>query len=749
MLVNSTRLGPVLTEKQLSRDRRAGGFRIGDGKRIDFFRYLAWLYDQRHAPPEAQPTDYEQHRDRMGRVQRAKADSVRDIGTIPAMRHPHVHARGKTDLAFFLKITMPGKFPLPWSPDQLKVITEIQTCVLEGGTAAIGMPRGGGKTSITEGAVIWMLLYGHRRFASIIGPDQKHADDRLTAIKKQIENSPRLMKLFPECCWPIRKLDGIPQRRLLFQGKRIEMKWEGDFLALPNIPGSPSSEAVVGTCGITGQIRGQKFSRADLQDARPDFVMLDDCQTRESAKNQLTVDYYEKLILGDVLGLPAPGVALAAVMLCTVIYPKDLSDRFLDRVRRPEWQGIRTKMLYQFPQNMELWKQYNLLRIEGLQAGDRGARATQFYLDNREAMDLGSLVAWEARFEQGEVSAVQHAMNRWFRNEAAFAAECQNEPLIENVDTELLDAAAICQKVSGIERGIVPADCQYVTAFIDVQKACLFWMVCAWDGKFGGSIVDYGTFPDQLRSYFSVRDAQHTLERAFQQARQHGGEEAWITWGLGSLVGSLFAREWPRDDGAVLKLDRLLIDTGYQTDVVKNFCRGNPYSALLVPSNGVGISAKQKPMDQYRNNPGDRAGLNWRMPASTQRGEVRRVDYDTNFWKSFVQSRLATAPGDPGSLTLFGDDPAAHELLADHLTAEYRIKVTVAARSREVWEWMPKVGKPDNHWLDGLVGCAVGADICGAKLIGVAPKKFIPTGPRTRVTLPAAPGKNSFFVTNR
>jgi len=69
-------------------------------------------------------------------------------------------------------------------------------------------------------------------------------------------------------------------------------------------------------------------------------------------------------------------------------------------------------------------------------------------------------------------------------------------------------------------------------------------------------------------------------------------------------------------------------------------------------------------------------------------------------------------------------------MLADHLTAEYRVKST--AQGRTVDEWKLRATRPDNHWLDCLVGCAVAASIQGASLPGVADG---PARPRQRIKL--------------
>ena len=42
------------------------------------------------------------------------------------------------------------------------------------------------------------------------------------------------------------------------------------------------------------------------------------------------------------------------------------------------------------------------------------------------------------------------------------------------------------------------------------------------------------------------------------------------------------------------------------------------------------------------------------------------------------------------------------------------------ARGRIVDEWKLRAGRPDNHWLDCLVGCAVAASTLGTALTGMA-----------------------------
>ena len=90
---------------------------------------------------------------------------------------------------------------------------------------------------------------------------------------------------------------------------------------------------------------------------------------------------------------------------------------------------------------------------------------------------------------------------------------------------------------------------------------------------------------------------------------------------------------------------------------------------------------------------------------------IRHAIYDTNWWKSFIHARLAVAFGDRGCLSLFGNNPEAHRMLSEQLTAEYYVKTE--GRGRTVDEWKSRSDQPDNHWLDCLVGAAMAASMQG------------------------------------
>jgi len=572
-------------------------------------------------------------------------------------------------------------------------------------------------TSIAECACLWAVLYGHRDFVCLIGASEVHALEMLESIKTELESNDILAADFPEVCHPIASLGGITNRcnGQLYNGERTHIGWTANEVVLPTIGGSAASGAIIKVTGITGRIRGMKFKRPDGKAVRPSLVVLDDPQTDESARSLSQCATRERILAGAVLGLAGPGKKIAGVMPCTVIRPGDVADNLLDKQKHPEWNGERTKMVYHFPVNEKLWTKYAEIRAESLRAHGDLRDATAFYEANRALLDEGAQIAWPQRFNHDETSAIQHAMNLKLQDEAAFFAEYQNEPLPEKtIDEGMLSADQIAAKVNGHKRGEVPIGCSHLTMFIDVQGKLLYYLVAAWTDDFTGSVVDYGAYPDPKRAYFTLRDTQKSL----QSVVKGSGLEGAIYAGLEALTALHLRREWLRDDGAAMRIGQCLIDAnwGTSTDVIYQFCRSSPHAAILLPSHARFVGASSRPFSEYAKRPGDRVGLNWRIPNVQGKRAVRHVLFDTNFWKTFVHARLSVPMGDKGCVSLFGREPDVHRLLADHLTAEYRVRTE--GRGRIVDEWKLRPENFDNHWLDCLAGTAVAASMLGAVLPG-------------------------------
>lgn len=719
-LLNSTPLGQVIDGRRLRRHFDSAGYRIGDKDGIDLLRYAAWLWFERQRVLAAKEKlqGYGAVKERAAARSKVISGEGRDIGEMPGIVDPGRRDHAEQDFRFFCQEYFPQTFYLAWSPDHLKVIAKVEQAVMHGGLFAMAMPRGSGKTTIAECACLWAVLYGHSDFVCLIGATEGHSAEMLDSIKTELNGNDILGDDFPEVCFPISALEGIANRCTgqLYKGERTHIGWTAKEIVLPSIPGSSAAGAIIKVAGITGQIRGMKYKRPDGDTARPSLVVIDDPQTDESARSMSQSANRESILAGAVLGMAGPGKKISGIMPCTVIRPGDMADNILDRGKHPEWNGERTKMVYAFPENEKLWETYAELRADSLRMHGDIREATKFYRNNRAAMEAGAKVSWEERYRPDEVSALQHAMNLKLQDEAAFFAEYQNEPVVEADydDEEMLTADQIAQKLNGYKARETPTAAEHLTMFIDVQGKLLFYVVAAWSRDFTGYVVDYGTYPDQKKRHFKLRGATRTLGRAAPGT----GLEGSIFAGLEALTGEKLGREWEREDGAKIKIERCLIDAnwGTSTDVVYQFCRRSPYSAVLTPSHGRYVGASSKSFDEYKRQKGDRIGHNWRVPGGKNRRSVRYVLYDTNYWKSFIHARLAVAMGDKGSLSLFGRDPHVHRLLAEHLTSEYRVKTE--GRGRVVDEWKLRPDESENHWFDCLVGCAVAASLTGNVALG-------------------------------
>jgi len=682
---------------------------------------------------------FRDYRDQDAAHKQTMRGQARDVAADIEIADPKRRAAATASLRTFLETYFPEQYTMAWSPDHLRVLAHLDQAATEGGLFAFAMPRGSGKTTVCEGSGIWAWLTGRRKFIVLIGASEKHATEIIESIKSEMETNELLADDFPEVAACIVALDGIPHRAngQMWNGERTHIGWTADELILPTISvpawaklkdyapyvdakGRPKcAGSIIRVAGITGRIRGMKFKSSDGSAVRPDFVLLDDPQTDESAKSPSQCEYRERVLSGAILGLAGRGKRIAGVMPCTVIRPGDMADRMLDRGTHPEWNGERTKMVYAWPKREDLWERYAQIRADSLRAGNDGKEATEFYCQNRTAMDEGAHVAWPECFQSNELSAIQNAMNlRYTLGDPSFMAEYQNEPMEDAAVSSGSDLSteAVANRFNGLARLAVPSAAHRLTAFIDVQGKALYYVVCAWEDDFTGYVIDYGAWPDQKRAYYTLRDIRITMASVIRDANgKPAGQEGQIMGALKALVGELATKKWTRDDGTIAHMNRILVDANWHqsTEVVYDFCRRSPHASILYPSHGKFIGASSKPLSEWQKRRGDRTGHHWKIPAAQGR-QVRHVIIDVCYWKSFLTERMTTAQGDPGAMTIYGVKASEHRLFAEQVCAEYRIPVE--GRGRKVDEWKLRPEAFDNHWWDGLVGCAAAASIEGVEI---------------------------------
>lgn len=670
-----------------------------------------------------------------------------DIGSIRPVKNPDRKKACRLDLFKFLTTYFPESTGLrPFSDDHRRIISRIEACILHGGRMANVVYRGFAKTTISENSVLWALLYGHRRFIPMFGANEELASGNIDSIKMELQENDLLDEDFPEVTQAVRALEGKPQRcaSQTCEGLPTFIEWTADKIVLPTVHRSPCSGAAIVAKGLTGASRGMKHKRPDGTQQRPDFVLIDDPQTDESAASPAQVKKRMNVIAKSILKMAGHRSSIACVVNGTVIQPDDLMDTLLDQKKSSAWQSERIPMIKQWAESHEtLWlEEYAAIRrnFDPQLVGDqqRAHRAANdFYVANRIAMDAGCEASWDWCYIEEtpedsnavpEISSIQHAYNILIDDgPEVFASECQCQPIRPGLeDSPAATKEQILSRIVGIERGVVPNWAERLTAFIDVQGSLLYWIVTAWRSDFTGHIVDYGAFPDQKRPYFTLAEAKN-LKRTLKEAFPGASDEGLIHDGLDRLTRLLLGREWRMTGGNALRIERLLIDRGFSPHLIDQFIERSPFSAMISTAKGVYYGAKTRiHMSDYKKRDGEVfVNEGWIITNEGAVGKRRFIKVDTNRWKSFVHSRLKMATGDRGSLTLCAD-PGNHQMLIDHLTAEHCDIRTSEQTMRTCEEWEEKKVGEDNHFFDCLVGSAVAASVLGCRLSGDGKNAFAP-----------------------
>lgn len=667
------------------------------------------------------------------RERRARAG---EVGEIPP---PADLARREAALASpqaFAETYMSGEdgaFYNAFEAVHVEVLEEVQHVLLYGGRKWIVAPRGMGKTSLMVRATIpWALLSGRVRFLVYMCENKRLSMERLRIIAEDMECSDELYLDFPEVCHPVRALGGVAQRAAsqTYQGQLTKVEWKRDSLRLPEITGlpwgerllgwpggrSPSSGALVRAAGMTEGVRGL-LSRY----GRPDMVVIDDPQGDETAASGSAREKTGKLIRKGLAELGGQGRNLALFGLATIIERGDVADEFSDPARQPSWSGRRYRMLMQEPDRADLWEKYIELRRGRDPRKDPDAReAWRFYRDNREAMDAGAEVALhhvhiEEPTSDGtprQLSSLQRCYDKiaddgW----EAFRSEYQNDPIDPLEDgANRLVPAEVCERLSGVPRGVVPAECRMVTAFVDVGSATdVHWTACAWAADFTGSVIDYG--------------------RERVPETQADGVEAAV-YGAVRRALERCCRRWVAEDGTEFPTERCLVDRGWQQGVVYRACRECGHDAAM-PSRGIGV----QPGSEFYigKGRGVRSGEGMRLaqPRDQAYRSLRQIEYHSALWKTFTFERLRTPMGGRSRLALFGSESPIHREFARHLAGEYRVPVVAKEQASDTWHQVP--GEP-NHWWDCVVGCVVAARYQGVALLGepTAKHQAVPFSQRFR-----------------
>jgi len=643
---------------------------------------------------------------------------------IPQCVDPARRLRCLADPELFLCTYMPKKFRQSFGKVHSRIIQTIHDRATTGGKKAVAAPRGRGKSTIVKGMLVYATARELVRFIVPICATTNLAGRIYRDYRNEWGNNDLLFEDFPEICAPVRHLEGAPQRaaRQHVDGHLTHINWSStDFLRLPRVPGnaneflksqgrewSPYGGVKMAFAGLDAAFRGM-----NIDDDRPDCLIIDDPETRESAKSLQQIEDRIEIIEKDIEGLEGQDKPLAMVMVTTLQNTYCVSAQFTDPEQKPAWEGERYGWIQTWPDRLDLWDEYIARRRKAQRDGDRhGMAAVEFYLANREAMHAGVVMLAdnfkEITLKDGRQvvhSAIQEAYNKIAdTNLSAFKAEYQNDPdPEEQAETSMLTPGRVAGQLSGLQQGEVPDARVFSFVGIDIGKYKSHWVKLSCTRDLVSWVTDYGVVETHGLSKFSSEQA---IELAILESLKQFAD------------GDVFADAQPL---------LVLVDSGDFTESIYEFC--NQMGAPFYPSKGWSMDRfrQKKQTEDYEPFLQSYA----HKTADSKRRELWLYNVNTEFWKKWGQDRfLVDAFMDhtrlPGSVALF-DPPHAdmkfHLQFARHMVSESEQLVPVDGKVNKR-QWIVH-DKNNNHWLDAYALACAAAGCTGLRLVNPDPPPIV------------------------
>lgn len=669
----------------------------------------------------------------------ANSAALAEIGELPAVADPGRRFDCGLSLLSFLTTYFPYSTGLsPFGAAQLAAIERIEAAIFHNAWVANILPRGFVKSTISENATIWALLYGYRKYVMFFASSAALSETAIGSIKTELTTNPLLIEDFPEACVPLIRLGGKTMRTFsqTYRGELTNIEFSKDALRLATIPGFAGSAGIVQGFGLLAPPRGARFKDSLGRNVRPDLAVADDPSSDASAVSPVQNATRLNILKSSVSMMGGHGKPVSLIVNATVIAEGDLASTISDPDKSPEWQAVRSAMITSMPVALDsMWLgKYADLRRKYDRDDPMGrvkarAKSTAFYEANREMMDAGGSVAWPAiGLDPGEVSALQHGINILVdKGELTFAAECQNQPLKPKSISTLELTEELADKTNGMGRYVVPKGLAYLTFGIDVHDTVLYYTVMAMSADMSvGAIVDYGCYPPQNKKVFSLASAKQTLQDHYGTSTT---EEA-IALGVEDLVSQIQGQAYINDVGQEVGISLGCIDRGYKAPEVYNaLTHLLPLSANVITTKGTAVNLTKKPFSEYdlsvkrvvRSGPTPE-DVRWIFARDRVYASGRLFDaiFDSNHFKSLLASRLA---GNGGIELYSGND---HDFYISHFLSETPMVISGDGRSVCVWN---SNRLRDNHYFDTAVLCVVAASMAGGRVPALAPAPM-PVVPR-------------------
>lgn len=257
-----------------------------------------------------------------------------------------------------------------------------------------------------------------------------------------------------------------------------------------------------------------------------------------------------------------------------------------------------------------------------------------------------SEIALEWINSQGDNERLQNFINSWLA-----------EPW---EDTRLTTSAdVVLERQTEFDEFTVPTWAKFLTGGVDVQETCIYYTIRAW----GNFITSQNICHGQAMSWADI-----------ERVMNYG---------------------YLKENGEQLVVSLCLIDSGFDTDAVYDFCANNSDWALPV-------KGSSRVMTEHFH-------LSKINKADSKAYGMNLCVVDGGKYKDMIAARMKKDNGRGAWMVYNGCDME----YAKQVTAEHKVQIKRGEQLVQVWEL--KASHTDNHYLDTEVYAFAGADILGVR----------------------------------
>jgi len=612
----------------------------------------------------------------------------------------------------WLRYYMPQTYTRPFDDPQNAIIEGAVKAQAERCRYVVAAERGIGKSSILWGLVLMFALTGRERFPVCIMWSGQSASRALRFWRMALAFNSRLLADYPEYCMPYAWAKGSGFKVATSIWSHNNQPTGAMYQLGENMIIFPDNRGAIGCETINGNPRGLNHPCSDGTVLRPSLVLIDDPQSRGSAKSPVQVQQIIELIDADIAGLGEAGTSMPMLMSGNCIAPYDVMDYYLSHAG---WTALRIPRISSWPDGFndpgsecsKRWSEWAMLRQA--HPGIREAKsALAFYKAHRAVMTKGMGVSNHFGFERprGHPDAFYGAMVSYFTmGHNAFMAERQQQPVLVASTTYEINLQTILRRKSGYPRLCAPKG-SIINMGVDINYVGFNWVVVASDPvSQTRKVVAHGKWPSGgilVHAKATDNTARFLIRRGIAQFSKEIIEPMRINC-EGDQRG-IHAACWDASSGK------------WQNAICAAI-REMRSSVIQIPLKAFGSKTYRPRMTDLRQ------GLGWHITQWPQIGRVFVINAD--YWREQMQRGFVVEPTEAGALTLYDPDPSAsNREIAIQICGE-RLSEKVVTERNEYYTWTRTPGVPNDR-ADALVyACALSGyeGIGEEKRVKAAPPK--------------------------